>query len=174
MADPIISIKKTLINEGGYNNDPTDAGGETYRGISRVNHPDWLGWDIVDGYKNHPDFPHVLDSDQKLQDLVVSEYREGYWKPNYSQITNQLLADKISDLGVLFGVGTTIKVLQIVLDLTPDGAFGPVSLEKLNEAEPVSCLEAFKSGMVTHCIEVVKNNPNDRRYFSGWVRRINS
>jgi lysozyme family protein len=115
---------------------------------------------------------------QDMQKLTVEQavayYLENYWKPLYSQIVDQPLADKLFDLGVLFGVGTTVKVLQIVLGLTADGAFGPASLEKLNEVEPVSCLAAFKSGMVTHCLEVVKSNPQDRVFFSGWVRRINS
>jgi len=155
MADFKISVVKTLQHEGGYVNDSQDSGGETNMGISKREYPD-------------------LDIKNLTQDQAVEIYREGYWKNYYSQIADQSLADKIFDLGVLFGVGTTVKVLQIVLGLTPDGAFGPTSLEKLNSVDPSSCLAAFKTGMVTHCLEVVKSNPNDRRYFAGWVRRINS
>lgn len=154
MADPTIAIKKTLLNEGGYVNDPQDAGGETNMGISKREYPN-------------------LDIKNLTEQQAVEIYREGYWKAGYSQISSQELANSIFDLGVLFGVGTTIRVLQIVLELTPDGAFGPISLEKLNSVDAVSCLAAFKSGMVTHCLEVVKTNPNDRKYFAGWVRRIN-
>lgn len=154
MADSTIAIKKTLVNEGGYINDLNDSGGETNRGISKREYPD-------------------VDIKNLTEQQAVEIYREGYWKQNYSQITSQPVADKLFDLGVLFGVGTTVKVLQIVLGLTPDGAFGPATLEKLNSVDAVSCLEAFKAGMVTHCVEVVKANPKDRKYFAGWVRRIN-
>ena len=155
MSDFQEAIKLTLVREGGYVNDPNDAGGETNMGISKREYPN-------------------LDIKNLTEAQAVEIYREGYWKSFYSQITDQNLANKIFDLGVLFGVGTTVKVLQIVLGLTSDGAFGPTSLEKLNSVDAVSCLAAFKSGMVTHCLEVVKSNPNDRRYFAGWVRRINS
>ena len=106
MADFLVSIKKTLANEGGYTNDLNDAGGETNMGVSKREYPD-------------------VDIKNLTEQQAVEIYREGYWKANYSQIANQPLADKLFDLGVLFGVGTTVKVLQIVLDLTPDGAFGP-------------------------------------------------
>jgi lysozyme family protein len=39
-------IEFTLRNEGYYVNDKDDSGGETYRGISRVNFPKWAGWAI--------------------------------------------------------------------------------------------------------------------------------
>lgn len=155
MADFKISVVKTLQHEGGYVNDSQDSGGETNMGISKREYPD-------------------LDIKNLTQDQAVEIYREGYWKNYYSQIADQSLADKIFDLGVLFGVGTTVKVLQIVLGLTADGAFGPTSLEKLNSVDPVSCLAAFKTGMVTHCLEVVKSSPQDRVFFQGWARRINS
>ena len=35
MANFTIALKKVLKNEGGYANNPNDAGGETYKGISR-------------------------------------------------------------------------------------------------------------------------------------------
>ena len=33
------AFKEVAAIEGGYVNDPQDTGGETYKGISRVNHP---------------------------------------------------------------------------------------------------------------------------------------
>ena len=39
MANFKESFDKVILAEGGYVNDPDDAGGETYLGISRVNHP---------------------------------------------------------------------------------------------------------------------------------------
>ena len=39
---------QTAKHEGGYAHDPADAGGETFRGISRKMHPGWPGWPAVD------------------------------------------------------------------------------------------------------------------------------
>jgi lysozyme family protein len=177
MADSKIAIAVTLVHEGGYVNNPNDSGGETYRGISRVNHPDWSGWAIIDSYKNRPDFPAILDSDQKLQDLIVSEYEEGYWKNLYSQIRDQFVANKLFDLGVLFGVGTAVKVMQGIFSMhgvIADGIFGPHTLDLVNTAEPVGLLTAYKTSMVSHAVNIVAANPQDRVFFAGWVRRINS
>ena len=33
----------TMKSEGGYANNPNDTGGETYKGVSRKNHPKWNG-----------------------------------------------------------------------------------------------------------------------------------
>lgn len=46
------AFKKLSIKEGGYVNDKDDAGGETYRGISRKYNPTWQGWTMIDSYKN--------------------------------------------------------------------------------------------------------------------------
>ena len=62
MADFKKALTETLRHEGGYVNDPKDPGGETYKGISRKNHPDWEGWNIIDEKKILSSFPINLDS----------------------------------------------------------------------------------------------------------------
>ena len=52
MADFTKAYALTAAYEGGYVDDPEDAGGETYRGISRRYHPSWQGWQIIDTLKN--------------------------------------------------------------------------------------------------------------------------
>ena len=54
MANYHIALQEVLKNEGGYVNDPDDSGGETYKGIARRFHPDWIGWAYVDNrdFKN--------------------------------------------------------------------------------------------------------------------------
>ena len=46
------AFKKLSIKEGGYVNDKDDAGGETYKGISRRYNPTWQGWTMIDSYKS--------------------------------------------------------------------------------------------------------------------------
>lgn len=55
MADFKTAYKKIEAAEGGYCFDPDDAGGETYKGISRKANPNWDGWISIDAIKKaHP------------------------------------------------------------------------------------------------------------------------
>ena len=77
-------------------------------------------------------------------------YLEHYWKQLYSQIQNQDVANKLFDMGFLFGVGTVTIFLQTCLKVEPtDGVFGPDTLQATNEADPASLLVAFKSVLMT-------------------------
>ena len=177
MAEFKPAVALTLVHEGGYVNDTRDAGGETYRGISRVNHPDWPGWAIIDGYKNHADFPKILDSDEKLQNLVIEEYREGYWKNPYSQIGGQDVANKLFDMGVLFGVGEAAYLLQRALNFPAPKwtkTFDEMTLLAVNSVVPSDLLTAYKTHLVKHALNLVAVNQNDKAFFAGWVTRINS
>jgi lysozyme family protein len=117
--------------------------------------------------------------DEDIENLSVERaeyiYQKGYWKQNYSSITDQMIANKLFDLGVLFGVGTAVKILQGVLGLTAiDGIFGVESLEATNQANPVSLLAGYKTAFVSHAVAVIAKKPEDRPFFKDWVRRINS
>ena len=51
MANFEDEFNRIIFVEGGYVNDPSDAGGETYLGISRKANPYWKGWEMVDTIK---------------------------------------------------------------------------------------------------------------------------
>jgi len=156
MADPNVAIIKTLHNEGGFVDNPADRGGPTNMGITQA------------------DLPGT-----PIQSLTIAQaeayYSEHYWKPLYSQIADQDVANKLFDMGVLFGVGTVVIFLQTCLKLEPtDGAFGPNTLEATNEADPASLLVAFKSVLMTHATTIGSTNPTQRQFVKGWWNRINS
>ena len=156
MADAKISIAKTLVNEGGYVDNPNDSGGPTKYGITQRDLP---GEDI----------------EKLTPERATAYYLENYWKALYSQIDSQAVADKIFDMGVLFGVGTAIKLLQTILNLSGiDGVFGVISLAKTNEAEPVSLISSYRAALVSHGIGIANAQPKDRVFLTGWIKRINS
>jgi len=68
------AFEKTAAIEGGYVLDPDDAGGETYKGISRRFNPSWGGWDKIDEMKKaNPrkrKFDNIFDQDDALQQEV--------------------------------------------------------------------------------------------------------
>jgi lysozyme family protein len=159
MSDFKIAVLKTLKNEGGYVNDPADPGGATNYGIIQS------------------DMPGV-DMQTITQDQATQYYAQHYWKPLYSQIEDQEVADKLFDMGVLFGIGTAVKNLQQALAngfaITIDGGFGPETLSALNQADGPSLLGVYKTLLVTHAFAVATAKPETRKFIAGWGRRINS
>ena len=155
MADFQQAVALTLQHEGGYVNDPADPGGATNMGITQ---------------RDLPETP--------IQNLTVAQavayYSNTYWKGLYSSLTSQQLANKLFDWGVLFGVGTAVKVLQGVLGIKQDGLFGPASLAAVNATDGVMLLEEYKNSMLIHASRVVAANPTLTKFLAGWMRRINS
>lgn len=169
MADARTAILITidLAHEGGFQDNPKDranwTGGQvgvgtlvgTKYGITTLDMP---GVDIAN-----------ITSDQ-----AVEYYTEHYWKPLYSQINSQSIANKIFDLGVLFGVGTAVKELQLALDTPSDGVFGSATLSAVNQANSDLLLSQFQEEMIACATAIAEQNPNDAPDLPDWIRRINS
>lgn len=155
MADFYTAVAITLQHEGGFTDNQADPGGATNMGIEQ---------------RDLPLMP--------IKTLTVAQarayYSANYWKALYSQIMDQALASKLFDLGVLFGVGEAVKVLQQVLSITADGVFGPATLTAVNEAPAIMVLAEYKSAMLDRANEVVGMNPKEIVFLDGWERRINS
>jgi lysozyme family protein len=151
-----LAIQKTLVHEGGFSDNPNDKGGATKYGITQSDMP---GADIAN----------------ITQDQAIAYYQEHYVKPLYAQINDQLLGEKIFDMGVLFGVGTAVKLLQISMQhaiaVVSDGTFGPNTLAAVNQ---IGNLTEYKQVLLAHAINVVTNNPGDAVFVQGWTSRINS
>jgi hypothetical protein len=106
---PIFSIAwaRTDRNEGVYDNDPDDPGGETFRGISRRHNPTWSGWATIDALKRLPGFPESAQKDPNLTRLVQDFYRRNYWEPlELDFVPDQDLANELYDCNVIMGRGT--------------------------------------------------------------------
>jgi lysozyme family protein len=160
MADFNTAVQLTLAFEGGFVDNPSDPGGATKYGVTQADMP---GTNIAD----------ITEAQ------AADYYSEHYWKPLYSSIESQLLANKLFDMGVLFGVGEAVKVLQIMLQsgvpsVTVDGDFGPETLAAVNSVEPNSALAAYQTALVTYMLRIVVNKPALRVFAAGWGRRINS
>jgi lysozyme family protein len=165
-----ILITLDRAHEGGFQKDPHD-------------HANWTGGKIgvgsLVGTKygiTTLDMPGV-DIESLTIPQAEAYYREHYWKDLYSQIASQLVANKLFDLGVLFGVGTAVRVMQLTLaelNVKIDGDFGPATLMALNQAGETSVLTNYKANFATHAFNVATAKPEERRYLNDWVRRINS
>ena len=179
---------KTMGHEGGYVNDPHDAGGETYKGIARKYNGDWDGWSIIDSQKGSSYFPGCLDGDDDLQDNVHAFYKHRYWDVNkLDQVSSQTVGEEMFDTGVNMGVGRAAKFLQKSLnylnrngslysELIVDGAIGPASLSALdivlNDGDERVLLTMMNVLQGQHYMNYMDSNPAQKKYARGWFKRV--
>lgn len=185
------AFKELVHIEGGYVNDPQDTGGETYKGISRNNHPKWLGWGIIDQYKQKPGFPGTLEQDAKLQDYIKQWYKDTYWDIFGLDNCSDILAFEIFEQAVNLGIGQATKHIQRVLnafndknifgaDLTVDGAVGPATRARLREVDlhlgakyrkPIlrEAINALQGAFYAELANGSRGVSNYRKFFAGWI-----
>jgi lysozyme family protein len=149
MASFEIADKLTSINEGGYANDGSDRGGETWKGIARKMHPQWEGWSFVDWYKKHPGFPSVLNKSDRLEELRKSFYKINFWDQIkgdellFQEIANQIYDDAVNTSPVpairkaqnaAFGLSEDLKEKDYMIKNIgiTYGKMDTVTLNKLN------------------------------------------
>ena len=147
------ALNFTLMNEGGYSDDPQDKGGRTKWGISQNA------------------YPNVNISEMKREEMETIYFND-YWNPLYSKLNNRL-AVRLFDLGVNVGVRRAVKVLQKTLNkhfdvlLKEDGAYGLIThrlITKNNQQSVYSAL-VFEASLYYSSL-------NQPRFFKGWLNRL--
>ena len=188
MADFNEAYSLTAAHEGGYVDDPIDRGGETYRGISRVQHPGWSGWKRVDSHKQRAGFPASLDADSTLTANVKSFYKRNYWDRFLGdQVPDQKVANELFDTGVKMEVRRAVRFLQTALnqlnrnqasykDLVIDGWLGQGSLKALKQylkqdRRPDILLKMLNIQQGARYMEIMANDPAQEKYARGWLKR---
>jgi len=188
MANFDEAYNKTLANEGGYDNDPDDAGGETYKGIARKFWGNWPGWAIIDASKSEPDFPQCLKGNVVLDKMVRDYYKTNYWNRFAGdEVPSQIVANEIFDTGVNMGMGRAVTFLQTTLnllnkngklypDIVEDGKFGNGTLNTL-----IACLSLGEEELIYkiinvmqghNYIEYMKKDPKQEKFARGWFSRV--
>lgn len=170
-----IAYNKTIAFEGGYVNNPNDNGGETYKGISRNNFPNWLGWKIVDTYKKAPfsakSMDNVLKGNQKIQNYVKQFYLDNFWNPIIGDgFTNQESANNVFDFAVNSGVSRAVRYAQKIVNTTiQDGVMGKQTLYAINN--DVNFVAQYKQARAEFFNKIVANNPSQKIFLVGWLNR---
>lgn len=119
MANFKEAFEKVVFNEGGYVNDPDDAGGETYMGISRKAHPNAIIWKHIDKitakYKTPKTITKYLKQNKELTREIECIYKSDYWNIfNLDKEKSQRLAMQIFDNAVNRGVNATKAAINRV------------------------------------------------------------
>lgn len=133
----------TSKNEGGYINDPSDSGGETYCGISRKFFPQWQGWGYIDKYKplkNNEIIKNdsfISNTNEGIEDLVTTFYKNQFWDKVFGdKIINQEVANELFDSSVNMGIHEAVILTQKSLDIPNTGIMDNSTLNTLNSQNP--------------------------------------
>ena len=168
---------ETMRIEFGYVNDTDDPGGETYNGISRRYHPDWLGWFIVDEASDKTQ----LRDNVKLKALVRQFYYNEFWRPLRCDELPPEIAAELFDTAVNVSERKAVKILQKSLnilnrneklypDLKVDGSIGPVTIGAVELVKPHRLLKCLNGFQFMHYAGLYEARPNLEK-FAGWVDR---
>ena len=127
MADFNKSFKKLILSEGGYVDDPDDAGGETYLGITRKNHPNANMWKYIDDVKNKYGTKNITSRLKRytiITDEARSIYKNKYWDcMMLDHIPSQKIAHQLFDDAVNRGVSSAIRIAEHIMGMTTTGIF---------------------------------------------------
>jgi lysozyme family protein len=162
MADFLPAYESMLISEGGYKLHTVagDRGGMTYAGIARNRWPNWPGWRDID----HGETPDTA--------LVRDFYRVNFWdRVRGDDIADQHVARSLFDFAVNAGTGTAIKLAQIVVGATPDGAFGPKTLTALNAMDGDRFVLAYALAKIARYRDIVTRDRTQQKFLLGWINR---
>lgn len=190
------AFKRTVLeNEGPYDNNPSDPGGETIYGITRKYQRSWQGWERFDAVvafqdlKTNEQKARLVSTDERMQRAVLDFYERGPWAAiRGCELESQAIAEELFDAAVNCGTVTVIKWLQRALnvfnrqgrdypDVEVDGYLGNQTLEALNALVKRNgeslILKALNAQQGMRYIELAEKNPELEQFEVGWwARRI--
>ena len=165
MADFNAAFEKMIADEGGYvlHNVAGDTGGMTYAGIARNKNPNWPGWNLID---------HEALNNPLLTGMVRGFYKTEFWdRLRGDGITNQVVAESVFNFGVNTGMGVAVKLAQLIVGATPDGAVGGKTVEKFSNVEPEAFKKAYALAKITRYADICNKNRSQSKFLLGWLNR---
>ncbi len=164
-------IKFTLKWEGGYGDDPDDAGGETNFGIAKAFYP-------------------KEDIKKLTRERAIEIYSRDYWLPAYDKIMNYKIAARIFDLHVNTGRIQAARNIQRACNqliekysntektpafLAVDGKFGNMSLGTVNYFINKGRSEELYAALVSQAEKIyhmIASKGNNKKFLKGWLNRL--
>ena len=146
-------IEEVLKHEGGYVNDPHDAGGETNFGIAKKFNPD-------------------VDIKNLTKEGAKKIYYDKYWVPSKAAQVPNRLKHIYFDMVVNFGKRGAVKVLQQAAvakghKIAVDGGIGPNTLKAIQNVET----DRVRAYRVLKFANIVIKKPTQEKFWLGWFRR---
>lgn len=181
----ITLINNTLSFEGGYVNILQDKGGETYRGISRKAHPEWIGWKTIDAIKKERKIKKgEIINDVKLNDSVWRFYFDNYFSKVCGKLTfgdgndgNVGLIHLLFDYSVHSGIKNAVKKFQKAINfyspikIAEDGILGSGTLTAFNAIGDYKKVGIKLLEYRREFLKAVAQTGTNSIFYYGWMNR---
>lgn len=186
MADVNVLLPFILKWEGGYVNDPADAGGATNKGVT-IGTWRQVGYD-KDGDGDIDVQDLKLLSNDDVRDRVLKPHYWNRWKAD--NIQSQKIANILVDW--VWGSGKHgIVIPQRLLGVKDDGIVGEKTLSAVNFADPDQLFDAIYKARVDFLNEITQSSIakyekkigrkateselmkyTNKRFLKGWLNRL--
>jgi len=152
---------RVIQSEGGYVNDPADAGGETNLGVTAGAWGAYLGRPINSG-----------EMQALTKDIVKPFYRQMYWDKVKGDDLPAGVDYAVFDFAVNAGVSRAAKFLQRSVGAVDDGVIGNGTLGKVAVTNKQRLLAAFADQKQRFYNGLALSNPSQQKFLKGWLARV--
>lgn len=150
------ALTAVLKSEGGNDDDPSDHGGRTSRGITQR---EYNAWRKEKGLV-------LLDVWKAPQEDIEAIYKEEYWDP-YCDSFAQGLDYLYFDMAVNAGPYRATILLQRALGVTADGRLGPLTRAALATTDPKALIARYSAAK-----EAFYRGLHQPKFLKGWLNRV--
>ncbi len=149
------SLKAVLQDEGGNDDDPSDHGGRTSRGITQREYDAWR----KEGGHSTRD---VWTADQSEIEQI---YHDEYWEP-FGHIFPVGTDYIYFDMAVNAGPHRAAVLLQRALGVNDDGRIGPITRAAIVNADPKTLVDAYTKAKRAFYLGLAQP-----KFIRGWLNR---
>lgn len=163
----------TIKSEGGYANVTGDRGGETYRGISRKNWPNWEGWAIIDKKKPLAHNQIVPDMEQAVSRFYFDNF---FVAKGFQYFKEPATALVFFDFAVNGGFSPKAFFDRFnavfARKIPASSVFNAESLRLVNAANQEILKRLVMNLRAEHYASIIKSNPSQLKFKTGWSNRL--
>lgn len=150
-----------MKSEGGYVNDPDDAGGETNFGVTKSAWSEYVGRPIYAG-----------EMRALTLDKVKQFYKTKYWDAVKGDQLPAGVDYLVFDFSVNAGITQASKFLQRCVKAEQDGKIGGHTLTLVNAEDPQIIVLRFSTLKELFYRGLAAKNPNQTKFLKGWLNRV--
>lgn len=151
-------------------NNKDDAGGMTCWGISRVFHPLWSGWELVD---------KGVTSGPALESLISAFYKDQYlelWR-TFPERLREVMVDTAVNMGKVYAVQCLQDAMNRLAKsqyVTVDGVLGEQTKTAVKHCNPHSVAFTMCALRMAEYGRRAAKSTSKRLFLQGWLNRVSS
>ncbi len=153
-----LSLAHVLRSEGGFVNDPQDAGGATNEGVTQHQYDLWRI-----AHKQPTRSVRFVDPNE-----VEAFYRAWYWNTVQGDKLPRGVDYCVFDCAVNAGPHKAAEWLQQAAGVWVDGQIGDVTIQAVTGADPRRII----NGICSERLAYLESRPNWQHFKNGWSARV--